>query len=56
MVTGGNAGIGFASAKYLAARGARVILACRDVERAGSAAKVGGDNGWGARWVGGMDG
>jgi NAD(P)-dependent dehydrogenase (short-subunit alcohol dehydrogenase family) len=30
LVTGGNAGIGFAVARGLAAKGARIILACRD--------------------------
>lgn len=34
LVTGANAGIGFETAKILAARGAHVILACRDADRA----------------------
>ena len=33
IVTGGNAGIGLETAKGLAARGARTILACRSKER-----------------------
>jgi len=36
VVTGGNAGIGFETARMLAGRGARVVLACRD--RAGAVA------------------
>jgi NAD(P)-dependent dehydrogenase (short-subunit alcohol dehydrogenase family) len=34
LVTGANAGIGFEATKILAARGAHVILACRDADRA----------------------
>jgi len=33
IVTGANTGIGFEEAKALAARGARVLLACRDVDK-----------------------
>lgn len=37
LVTGANAGIGFETSKILAARGAHVVLACRDVARAEAA-------------------
>lgn len=44
VVTGGNAGIGLVTARVLAARGARVVLACRDVSRARQVAgSIGGD-------------
>lgn len=37
LVTGANAGLGFETAKVLAARGAHVVLACRDESRADAA-------------------
>jgi NAD(P)-dependent dehydrogenase (short-subunit alcohol dehydrogenase family) len=38
IITGGNAGIGFETAKALYERGAHVLLACRDLEKAQIAA------------------
>ena len=35
-----NKGIGYETAKNLAQRGAKVIMACRDIEKAKKAAKV----------------
>jgi WW domain-containing oxidoreductase len=40
VVTGGNAGIGFATAQALARRGCHVVLACRDPQRAQAAVEV----------------
>lgn len=37
MVTGANAGLGFETAKILAGKGARVLLACRSEEKASNA-------------------
>lgn len=39
IITGANCGIGFETARDLLLRGARVILACRDVKKAKSAAE-----------------
>jgi NAD(P)-dependent dehydrogenase (short-subunit alcohol dehydrogenase family) len=39
VVTGGNTGLGFVTARVLAARGVTVVLACRDAGRAAAAAE-----------------
>jgi NAD(P)-dependent dehydrogenase (short-subunit alcohol dehydrogenase family) len=39
VITGANTGVGFETAKMLAARGATVVLACRDPDRARQAAE-----------------
>lgn len=45
VVTGANAGIGFAASRILAARGGQVILACRSEEKARAAmARIAGEN------------
>jgi NAD(P)-dependent dehydrogenase (short-subunit alcohol dehydrogenase family) len=44
VVTGGNTGLGFETAKALADHGATVVLACRDMAKADRAAqRIGGD-------------
>ena len=40
LITGANAGLGFEDAKVLAGKGARVIMACRDLEKANTARNV----------------
>lgn len=52
VVTGGNAGIGLAIAKALAARGARVVVGARRCADPAEAAKVAGDIGHGAMALG----
>ena len=37
LVTGSNTGIGYATAKLLASRGAKILMACRNPEKAGQA-------------------
>lgn len=39
LITGSNAGLGLATAKAFAKKGARVLLACRNAEKAASAAR-----------------
>jgi NAD(P)-dependent dehydrogenase (short-subunit alcohol dehydrogenase family) len=46
VITGANSGIGREAARYLAARGARVVLACRDEDKARAvAAEIAGELG-----------
>lgn len=45
LVTGANTGIGFEAARALAAKGARVLIGCRDAGRAAEAiARIGGND------------
>ena len=37
VVTGGNSGIGYEAVKIFAAKGAKVVMACRSLERADAA-------------------
>ena len=39
VITGGNAGIGYETAKALAIMGAHTIIACRSTERANAVSK-----------------
>ena len=40
VITGGNAGIGFETATEMSKRGCHLILACRNMEKANTAAEV----------------
>ena len=50
VVTGANSGIGFHTAKHLAAHGAHVVLACRNIEAARAIASDALDYEWGYEW------
>lgn len=40
VITGANSGVGFETARILGSRGAEVVLACRDLEKADAAARL----------------
>ena len=42
IITGGNAGIGFASATAMMRRGCNIILACRNMQKAEAAVQASG--------------
>jgi NAD(P)-dependent dehydrogenase (short-subunit alcohol dehydrogenase family) len=55
LITGGNSGVGLGAAQVLAKHGARVVIGCRDPERAETARKQIADNASGVVQVAALD-
>lgn len=46
VITGGNSGLGYETAKHLAQHGATVVLACRNMDKANECVVAGWLDGW----------